>query len=83
VIVLNGKPTEGNAFGSKVEFAMELVSVLLSDHMIKLTILGTHNVPNCLRGYQWTKHEDDCPLSCRKRCKDQRAYNIFPNSILE
>jgi hypothetical protein len=26
VIVLNGKPTEGNDFGLKVEFAMDLVS---------------------------------------------------------
>jgi hypothetical protein len=29
VIVLNGTPTEGNAFGSKVEFAMDLVSQII------------------------------------------------------
>jgi hypothetical protein len=64
-IFLNGKPTQGDAFGSKVEFAMSLVSnygYILSSSRL-LTSVGSYDVSNHLRCYQWEEYEDDSPVS--------------------
>ena len=70
--MLNGKATDGNDFGRKVEFAMDLVSYRIQKNKRwLLTATGSYYVPNRVRSNQRTEYEDDRPISCGKRIEDK------------
>lgn len=86
VITLNGKPTHGSAFGSKVEKAMDLVNrtgKCIAD--VLLTFQGPHTVPHSIRRNSREEHENDCTISCRKgnknQCKHDSLMQLLTNIL--
>lgn len=61
--LLDGKPTKDNAFGRKVEFAMQLVGYLPGKVYVIFIMTGSYNFSYRLRGDQRKKYEDDSTLS--------------------
>jgi hypothetical protein len=67
VLMLNGKPTRDFPFGSKVEIAMDLVSLGSSNTLdSSLMSTGPYTLSHCIRCNNWTEHEDDRSISRRK-----------------
>lgn len=75
MITLNGKPTQGSAFGSEVETAMDLVKQEdVSVSYSSLTGAGPNNVSYRVCCHNGKKHEDDCAVPGGKRVQNQRMY---------
>lgn len=78
VITLNGKPTHGSAFGTKVEKAMDLVRYTRECFAgVLLTFQGSHIVPHSICRNSRKKYENDCPIPCREGNKNQCKHASF------